>query len=121
MNLDQGFQFGTQVLQETGKRLKNCIRNIDMVARIGADEFFVLLVETDLAGADSSPSACATPSRSNPTRATSLAASSRPASAWPGGAELSEAKMSDLIHSASEALRSAKVAGPDKIEVYSFA
>jgi GGDEF domain-containing protein len=36
-------------------------------------------------------------------------------------ADHKDPQMSDLFHSASEALRSAKAAGPNRIEIYSFA
>jgi two-component system cell cycle response regulator len=121
-NQDLGFQFGTQVLQEAGKRIRSCIRNIDMVARIGADEFFVLLVETDLAGAEFVAERVRDMIKSEPFRGDKLSAQLTGCIGVAGiGAEQPDAKMSDLIHSASEALRSAKVAGPDQIEVYSFA
>lgn len=122
VNQDLGFQFGTQVLQEVGRRLKQCIRNIDMVARIGADEFFVLLVETDLAGAEFVAERARDVLRAEPIRSEKLTASITACIGAAGiGTEQPDAKMSDLIHSASEALRSAKAAGANQIEVYSFA
>ncbi|HET7200634.1 MAG TPA: EAL domain-containing protein [Burkholderiales bacterium] len=39
-----GHQFGDRVLQETAKRLSGCVREGDIIARFGGDEF-VLLVE----------------------------------------------------------------------------
>jgi two-component system cell cycle response regulator len=122
VNQDYGFQFGTQVLQEAAKRLKKCIRNIDMVARIGADEYFVLLMETDLAGAEFVAErvrdAMQAEAYKNDKLSTRLTACIGVAGI---ASDQQDAKMSDLIHSASEALRSAKSAGPNKIEVYSFA
>ena len=122
VNQDYGFQFGTAVLQEAGKRIRGCIRNIDMVARIGADEFFILLVETDLAGAEFVAERVRDAVQAEPYKSDKQAA---PLTACVGvagiGPEQPDSKMSDLIHSASEALRSAKVAGANKIEVYSFA
>lgn len=121
-NQDFGFQFGTHVLQEAGKRLKQCIRNIDMVARIGADEFFVLLVETDLAGAEFVAERVRDSLQSESYKTDKLSASLTACIGVAGvSAEQPDSKMSDLIHSASEALRSAKSAGANKIEVYSFA
>jgi two-component system cell cycle response regulator len=122
VNQDNGFQFGTHVLQEAGKRLKKCVRNIDMVARIGADEFFVLLMETDLAGAEFVAErvrdALQAEAYKNDKLSVQLTASIGVAGIT---AEQQDSKMSDLIHSASEALRSAKATGTNKIEVYSFA
>jgi diguanylate cyclase (GGDEF)-like protein len=122
VNQDYGFQFGTALLQEAGKRIRGCIRNIDMVARIGADEFFILLVETDLAGAEFVAERVRDAIQSEPYRSEKQSTSLSACIGVAGiSAEQPDSKMSDLIHSASEALRSAKVAGPNKIEVYSFA
>ncbi len=45
INDTKGHSFGDQVLIETAKRLKQSIRNSDTVARIGGDEFVILLEE----------------------------------------------------------------------------
>lgn len=43
--------FGSFVLHEVGKIIKECIRTIDMAARYGGDEFLILLTETSKEGA----------------------------------------------------------------------
>jgi two-component system cell cycle response regulator len=122
VNQDFGFQFGTQVLQEAGKRLKSCIRNIDMVARIGADEFYVLLIETDLAGAEFVAERVRDALQAQPYMNDKLSTKLTGCIGVAGiSSEQQDSKMSDLIHSASEALRSAKSLGSNRIEVYSFA
>lgn len=40
-----GHQFGDRVLQEVAKRLATCVRDSDILARVGGDEFVVLLEE----------------------------------------------------------------------------
>ena len=46
INDTKGHVFGDQVLKETALRLKQSIRNSDTIARIGGDEFVVLLEKT---------------------------------------------------------------------------
>lgn len=43
VNDTMGHETGDQLLIETAKRLKQCIREIDMVARLGGDEFTIVI------------------------------------------------------------------------------
>ncbi|HEY8160291.1 MAG TPA: EAL domain-containing protein [Methylobacter sp.] len=51
LNDTQGHRIGDELLIEVGKRLKDCVSEIDTVSRLGGDEFVVLLKE--LGGSDS--------------------------------------------------------------------
>ncbi len=51
VNADFGHAAGDRVLQGTARALMQCFREMDIVARIGADQFVALLPETDLVGA----------------------------------------------------------------------
>lgn len=46
VNDDHGHDIGDLLLQNVSARLKNCLRDVDTVARIGGDEFAVL--QTDI-------------------------------------------------------------------------
>ncbi len=43
INDTHGHEMGDLILKEAAKRLKNCVRDIDLVARFGGDEFIVIL------------------------------------------------------------------------------
>ncbi|MDT8375960.1 MAG: diguanylate cyclase [Mariprofundaceae bacterium] len=45
INDELGHEYGDRALVETGKRLRQCVRETDSVARIGGDEFAIILVD----------------------------------------------------------------------------
>jgi len=51
-NRAHGFLIGDQLLRLIADRIKACLRNIDMIGRIGGDEFGVALPDTEKAGAE---------------------------------------------------------------------
>lgn len=51
VNDEKGHPEGDRVLLEVTKTMVNCLRKTDIIARIGGDEFIILLTETDLIAA----------------------------------------------------------------------
>jgi two-component system cell cycle response regulator len=51
INDEHGHLVGSDVLRQVGERLRECVRDADMLFRYGGDEFTALLVETDTRGA----------------------------------------------------------------------
>jgi diguanylate cyclase (GGDEF)-like protein len=47
VNDARGHRAGDQVLEAVGQTLRGCVRRVDMAARIGGDEFIVLMPETE--------------------------------------------------------------------------
>jgi len=51
INDTHGHLVGSRILREMGTLLKRSVRDVDILIRYGGDEFTILLVETDVAGA----------------------------------------------------------------------
>jgi two-component system, cell cycle response regulator len=121
VNQNYSFIVGSHVLQEVAMRLKQCLRSIDLVARVGADEFFVLLSDTDLAGAEFIAERVRDIIQSAPFKNDKQMIRLTATVGVAGiTAEHAEERMTDLLRIATEALRSAKANGSNRVEVYSF-
>lgn len=114
------FVAGSDVLRETGQRIQQSVRSIDLVGRVGADEFVVLLVETDLAGAEFIAEKIRDTIKSKEFRA-GKGAVNITASVGIAGVSYQgeETDMARLFRHGSEALKSAKSNGTSLIEIYS--
>ncbi len=121
VNQNHGFIAGCQILQEVARRIQQCLRSTDIVARVGADEFMVLLKESDLSAAQTVAEKVRDEIQLMPFKREKeiikLTVTVGVASLTP---EQSNQKMADLFHVAGEALRSAKANGANRVEVYLF-
>lgn len=111
VNDEQGHSIGDQVLREVAETIVANVRPIDLVARVGGDEFAVLLPET------STEAAAATFER---LRGTILARMR--AAAWPvtlsvgvAGATHHTSSVDELVAEADRLMYRAKTAGKDRI------
>ncbi len=121
VNQTIGFMAGSNVLQEVASRVKQCLRSIDLIARVGADEFFVLLSETDLASAEFIAERVRDSIESSPFKADKHLINITATLGVAGfTCDQNNQAMNDLLHFSAEALRSAKANGNNRIEVYSF-
>jgi two-component system cell cycle response regulator len=124
LNRKAGFETGNFVLKEVGTRIRKTLRSIDLASRIGADEFFALLIETDLASAEVMAQRILKSLQNPDLSADSKEKVPYKISACIGVAGFSpgqpDQRTADLLHITLEALRSAKATGPGSIEIYSF-
>ncbi|MCM2277048.1 MAG: diguanylate cyclase [Oligoflexia bacterium] len=131
VNRESGFPFGNYVLREAGKRIKSCVRSMDIVGHVAGDEYLVLLVETDLATAEYLAERIRDSIRSQPLEnpaesgGRSGMAKAVRLTCSVGAAGLSyeqgEQGIQDLLRIGLEAVHSAKQGGRDRVEVYSYA
>lgn len=122
VNEVSGFSFGSEVLRSLGQRIKQCVRSLDLVGRLGADEFFLLLPETDLSGAEFVAERIRDAIQNADFRVEKQSAKLTACIGVAGfNHDRKEGDLAELYKNASEALRSAKSSGPNQIEIYSFA
>ena len=121
VNQNHGFLIGSHILQEVAVRIKQCLRSVDLVARVGADEFFIFLAETDLGNAEFMAERIRDSIQSAPFKnekqSVNITATLGVAGLTP---DQTNQRMTDLLHLTTEALKSAKANGTNRIEVYSF-
>lgn len=122
VNRDHGFTYGNFILQEAARRIKGCLRAIDFAGRVGGDEFFCFLRETDLSEAEFVAERVRQAFQADAFRSDKTSCGLTACLGVGGfipGPDRSHS-MNNLLHITSEALRSAKAAGADQIEIYSF-
>ncbi len=121
VNENADFIFGNTVLREVAVILKKCVRTMDLVARVGADEFFVLLPETDLAGAEFVAERVREAIHAAEFKADKFVAKVTTCIGVAGFTnEHVGMGMGELFANCNESLRSAKVSGTNRVEIYSF-
>ncbi len=108
-----GHDFGDAVLREFAARLHGCVREVDLVARRGGEEFTVVLPETGSAGAQAVARRILDRVRSQPFRYSGLSRSvttSIGVASYPEHADSAAA----VMHAADVALYEAKRTGRDR-------
>jgi len=121
LNATHGFQFGSQILRLIAGTLKQCVRSMDLVGRVGADEYMIVLPETDLSGAEFVAERIREAVEKAEYKAekhTAKVTACLGVSGFP--AERAEGDFGELYRNANEALRSGKAGGPNRVEIYSF-
>lgn len=117
-----GFGFGNIVLRGAAKRIRECVRNIDLVGRLGADEFLIFLVETDLAAGEFMAERIRDSIRTQVFKSDRSSAQVTCSIGIAGfNHDQHEQTLNDMVRLSLEALRSAKSGGRDQVEIYSFA
>ena len=121
VNQTVGFVGGNQILQEVSQRILACLRSIDLLARIGADEFLIVLPESDLSSAEFMAERIRDAIQSEPFKnekqSIQITTTVGIAGLTP---DQTDQKITDLLQLTTEALRSAKANGSNRTEVYSF-
>ncbi len=122
VNQDIGFTGANGLLQDIAGHMKRMLRQQDMLARVGADEFCVLFPDTNAEDAEKFADqlrhfvqSSVFKSQKQSVRLTACCGVAS-LSAEQG----SQAKLPDLFHLAAEALRTAKANGVNRTETLSF-
>jgi diguanylate cyclase (GGDEF)-like protein len=115
VNDTHGHQVGDEILKEIARRIKAEVRDVDRVARFGGEEFAVVLLQTDRAGAAEFATRINAAIRRQPVKAANgieLAVTiSAGVASLPGDVRTAAA----LIAAADKALYAAKAAGRDRV------
>jgi diguanylate cyclase (GGDEF)-like protein len=108
-----GHAFGDAVLRDFAHRLRGCLREVDLVARRGGEEFAVVLPETGTAGAEAVVRRVMQRMRAEPFRS---GAQERPVTVSIGIATYPDhgTSASEVLHAADIALYAAKRTGRDR-------
>ncbi len=129
LNQGRDFTFGNFVLQELSKILRQKLRSNDLLARVGGDEFAVLLPETDLSGGQMVAERMLDAVQKHGFRldketaqlTVSIGVSGYiPPQMTEGTVPMPDCNFMDLLRFSFEAMRQAQESGGAKIEVYSF-
>lgn len=121
INENADFLFGNYILKEVGALIKRAVRSVDMVARLGGDEYFVILPETDLAGAEYVAQRIRDMMTSAEFKSEKHSAKATSCIGIAGfNNEHQGTGITELFRNSNESLKTAKIGGTNRIEIYSF-
>ncbi|MCR9254952.1 MAG: PleD family two-component system response regulator [Alphaproteobacteria bacterium] len=118
VNDTHGHNVGDEVLKEVATRISNSVRNFDLVARLGGEEFVVLMPETGLETAEMVAERLRARIASDPYRINDTLNLTISASLGVTEIEASDSPR-EALHRADLAMYQAKRAGRDQVKVYS--
>jgi diguanylate cyclase (GGDEF)-like protein len=115
VNDTRGHPMGDSVLREVARRLSEQVRTVDRVARLGGEEFGLILMQTDRAGAFEVAQRLCTAIRQEPIFADDPRGLNVTASAGVAALPLDARTSTELVAAADKALYAAKAAGRDRV------
>ncbi|UZD91550.1 diguanylate cyclase [Cognatishimia activa] len=113
-----GHAAGDEVLSETARRMREHLRAIDLVARIGGEEFLIVLSETNLERSQATASRLCALLRDRPiplTHQSSEVPITMSVGVTMGGKGYPDLPVEDLLRQADKALYEAKALGRDQV------
>ena len=115
INDTHGHPAGDALLREVAQRLTTCVRSVDRVARVGGEEFGLILVQSDRAAAVQVAQRVCAAMRNGPVRVNETLTISVKVSAGVAALPSDASSVPALIAAADKALYAAKSEGRDRV------
>lgn len=115
VNDTHGHQIGDEILKEVSRRIRGQVRDVDRVARFGGEEFAVVLLQTDRAGAAEFAARINAAVKREPVKTSSGIELPITISAGVASLPADALTASALVAAADKSLYAAKAAGRDRV------